>query len=253
MRLLCDTLDQTRAALVRQDSFDVYRLQPGQGSSPPWPFSQVWIRAPDVASAAGALAPLEASEVTLELDSYGGLTDALDGETFNGKRLRRVYVTAAEDLDALLVCPGDFEVVAYLTREMAAHLQTQLPTPPARLVLARRDHARASDSGALDADLPRFFAGYPPVTAIEGVPRCISGQHPRPRPRVLDASMLQRGAEGPVLDLVGFTERFIVEHNYSKSLRCGGCPWDRRCRGMQLNYLRAHGYVTLQPPDGSGA
>ena len=251
LHLLCDTLEEARAALQRQDSFEVYRAQVGQGPpppAPPWPLPHVWVRAPDVVSAAAALDLLPGRELTLELDSFSGLASALDHGSMGGKLLRRVYVSAVKDLEALLAHPGDFEVVAYLSLEMATHLQAHLPAPPARLALARRDHARASDARALDADLPLFFAEYPPVTAVEGVPRCISGQDPRPRPRVLDASMLQQGAEGPALDLVGFTERFIVEHNYSKSLRCGGCPWDHRCRGAQLNYLRAHGYATLQPP-----
>ena len=251
LRQLCDTLDEALVALEDRDSLDVYRFDAGPGSSPPpppWPFTHVWVRAPDVASAAAALGQLEASEVTLELERYEGLAAALVHEHFAGKRLRRAYVTGVKDLDTLLNLSGELEVVACLSRQMAEHLRTSLPTPPARLTLARRDHARASDSRATDADLPRFFARYPTVAAVEGVPRCISGQAPVAPPRVLDASTLQQGAGPPTLDLFGFTERFIVEQNYSKSLRCRGCPWDHGCRGAQLNYLRAQGYATLQPP-----
>ncbi len=255
---LCDDLDRELFALAHQNH-EVYRVDVTGGSGPPpgppRPFDHLWIKAPDLSAAMSALQQLEGDEVTLELDSFAGLAGALDAGSVCGKRLRRAYAARPADLDRLLACAGSFEVVAYLTREMAAHLRASLPSPPARLVLVRRDHARASDSAARDADLPAFFAAYPPVSAVEGVPRCISGQHPRPRPRVLDASTLRRDGDGDgsTLDLAGFTERFIVEHNRSKSLRCAGCVWDDGCGGVQLSYLRAHGYRVLRPCAEGGA
>ena len=248
LNLLCDTLEQTLAALERED-FDVYRVDAG-GPPPPWAFEHVWLRGRDVASAAQALEGLKVREVTLELARYDGLEDDLEDGRLAGARVRGARVSRPADLEALLNYTDDLEVVAYLSRPMAAHLLSVWPRPPARLTLARRDHATAADAREHDADLVAFFSAYPAAAAVEGVPRCISGQAPRPAPRVLDAAVLRRGEGGVRLDLSGFTEQFIVEHYLSKSLRCDSCRWDGECPGVQLNYLRAHGYAALQPPDG---
>ncbi len=248
LRLLCDTLEQTLDALARQD-FEVYCMEAG-AAPPPWPMDHVRLRGPDVASATHTLAGLEAQEVTLDLARYDGLVDKLQGGRLAGARVVRAYVSRPADLEALLHFSDDLEVVAYLSRPMAAHLQTVWPSPPARLALARRDHATAAAAREHDADLPSFFSRYTGAAAVEGVPRCISGQDPRPTPRTLHASMLRRDEDDARLDLSGFTEQFIVERYLSKSLRCGACPHDARCAGAQLNYLRAHGYAVLQPDEG---
>src|SRR5256885_13137726 len=44
-----------------------------------------------------------------------------------------------------------------------------------------------------------------------------------------------------------FTKRYILEHYWTKSLRCKGCVHFDACQGMHVNYVRAHGYGVMQP------
>jgi len=261
LRGLCDSLEQWRGRLARQD-FDVFRVNadagPGLVCRPPWPMDQLWVCGLDVEQAVDVIGRGAARRAILELGSYSGLSQTLDrGGRIEGRELSRVYVSKVEDLDAVLSLHGSFEVVAYLSVDMAQYLSQSVPCPPPRLVLARRNHARASGSRQWDADLPRFFTSNGRAWfAVEDIPQCISGQAPRPGPRVLDAVMLRSPAgedpgAAPQLDIQAFTDLYILHLNYSKSLRCEDCSSDHTCGGVQLNYLRAHGYRTLQPIKGS--
>ena len=250
---LCDAMKRATTQLARRD-FDLYRVTVGADGvmpgPPPWPMARWWIRGPDLAAADRVLEHARAREVTLELEDYSGLDRWLGSEAAAG--MRRAYAARVADLELLLDAAADFEVVALLSAEMAAHLERAHPDPPPRLALALRRHGSAAASARWDADLPAFFARYGGHAPVEGICPCISGRAARPRPSVLDASTLRWPLEprpdgAPALDLHGFTEHFIGELNSSKSLRCRGCRHDARCPGMPLNYLRAHGYRTLQP------
>ena len=49
------------------------------------------------------------------------------------------------------------------------------------------------------------------------------------------------------LEIFRYTRRYILDHYTTKSLRCRPCPEFDRCRGMHVNYVRAHGYGAMQP------
>ena len=44
-----------------------------------------------------------------------------------------------------------------------------------------------------------------------------------------------------------YVQRYIVGEYYKKSVRCRGCALTERCRGMHIQFLRAHGFAVLQP------
>ena len=66
----------------------------------------------------------------------------------------------------------------------------------------------------------------------------------RPRPRLLDTSMMT--ADGK-LEIFRYAKRYILDRYFSKSLRCKQCVYNGSCRGMHINYVRAHGYGMMAP------
>jgi len=53
-------------------------------------------------------------------------------------------------------------------------------------------------------------------------------------------------AEGN-LGVTPYVQRYIMGEYYKKSLRCDGCPVTDRCKGMHINFLRAHSFSCLKP------
>jgi MoaA/NifB/PqqE/SkfB family radical SAM enzyme len=49
------------------------------------------------------------------------------------------------------------------------------------------------------------------------------------------------------LDLLKFTIDFISNHYYVKSLRCRKCRFERKCRGIHINFARRFGLGILKP------
>ena len=259
LRRLCANLEQQQQRLARR-AFDVWRVELcGDDHEPcprpPWPLPGLWVKAPDLACALPLLDAVEATTVVLELARYDhGLRRWLS-HLPHPRPSVRVFASTCETLEQLLELDllglrSTLEVVAWLSGEIAELLLLRRAREPAmRLpLLARRDHLSAAESRRFDADLPDFFSRLGQPVAAGGVPCCISGRPPPPPPAVLEASMLRPASDGaPRLDLHGCTTNFILHHNLSKSLRCGACALDPGCQGVQLNYIRAHGYGVLRP------
>jgi hypothetical protein len=163
--------------------------------------------------------------------------------TIAGKRLARVVTRDAATAAALLAGPGDFEVALALSRATAPWLQA-LTEAPARLVLWQPTHERLTASAAEDLDLPAFFRAFTLPVPVEGVPACILGRAPRARPATLDGAMLT--AEGRV-EIFRYARRYVLGEFYTRSLRCRPCAYAASCRGLHINYVRAHGYAAMQP------
>ena len=49
------------------------------------------------------------------------------------------------------------------------------------------------------------------------------------------------------LEAFRFTKRYILDHYFTKSLRCVECVHFDTCRGLHVNHVRAHGYVAMTP------
>lgn len=84
-------------------------------------------------------------------------------------------------------------------------------------------------------------AGVP----LRNVTECIGGAQATPGHHFeLADDMLT--AEGN-LGVTPYVQRYIMGEYYKKSLRCNACPLDPVCKGMHINFLRAHGFKALQP------
>ena len=44
-----------------------------------------------------------------------------------------------------------------------------------------------------------------------------------------------------------YVQRYITGEYYKKSLRCRGCAFTEQCKGMHIQFLRAHGFASLKP------
>ena len=206
----------------------------------------LWIVAPDVGRALTAIENHpNVPEVELELAEYSALPASLSGGRLGGKKLTRCVAHTAHQAQRLLAIDGGFEVALLLTRESAAWLRSLKPEELSpRLTLKQPTHERLTESAEGDVDLREFFAAFPHSVATEGIPACVTGRLPRARPPVLDTAMMTREGQ---LEIFRFTKRYILEHYWTKSLRCKGCVHFDACQGMHVNYVRAHGYGVMQP------
>ncbi|MDF1564246.1 MAG: radical SAM protein [Deltaproteobacteria bacterium] len=249
---LCGSLE-AHLASRQADDFEVLQVQvaadgafspPGESKA-----AELWIRAADLGSARKAARGLPGERLTLELESFAGLAEALapDG-TLDGRPLRAAYVASAGELDALLALPGEFEVGAILGAELAAHLMERWPEPPARLVLAARGRERLTTEKEQGADLKAFFEAYAPDTKVpvEGVPACLVGDPERIRPRRRTLTTASLDGAGRT-DIFAFTGQYILDDYLTKSHRCSECRLNDECPGAHINYVRARGYSQLQP------
>jgi MoaA/NifB/PqqE/SkfB family radical SAM enzyme len=204
----------------------------------------VEIVAPDLATARAAAAAFDGvPAIALELRDYDGLGDALVDGALDGRRLTRAIAADVAQAERLLAIAGDFEVVVPLRRDLEAWIFAHAPLP-ARVVLRQPTYERVSDATAHDLDLPSFFARLPGAPIVENVTACILGRAPRPAPRTADTAMLRPDGR---LEIFRYTRRYITEKFLARPLRCDGCSARDACRGMHINYVRAHGFGQLQP------
>jgi hypothetical protein len=207
--------------------------------------SALWVCAPDLPRALASLTRFPSvPELELELQDYTGLAAALSPEgLLAGRHLVRAHATTVAQAEALLALEGSWEVVLDLTQETAPWLLALASVSP-RLVLHQPSYERLTEAAARDVDLREFFARFPHPVPVEGVPACVTGRPPRPRPPTLDTAMMT--PEGR-LEIFRYTKRFILAHYRTLSLRCKECVHRQGCDGMHINYVRAHGYGLMQP------
>jgi MoaA/NifB/PqqE/SkfB family radical SAM enzyme len=209
-----------------------------------------WIVAPSLSAVRGALAERpELTDVELDLESHEGLLSAIAGGTLDGRRVLGVVARTPAEAEALLAAPGEFEVIVRLSQATGPWL-LGLPAPSPRLVLLQPTHEKLTESQAGDVALRPFFERFRHSVPVIGVPACILGRAPREEPSTLDAAMLD--TEG-ALEVFRYTRRHIEAGYFTKALRCGGCAHTKSCRGLHVNYVRAHGYTELVPVPVSSA
>ncbi|HTJ84870.1 MAG TPA: radical SAM protein [Polyangiaceae bacterium] len=245
---LCDGLDAVLDA-TRAEEVDRLRVAgplPRAGRLPR--ARRALIVAPSVAAAetiARGLPP-ECVDLELELADFAGLEAKLGtGDALFGRKLAGVRVSKPSDLPAMLALGEAFVVVAMLDRDMAPELARVAPS--ARLVLRQPNYDRASTARERDVDLAKFLASDESGAPLENVPRCIAGTRAAAEPRTADVANLGGDAR---VSMPAFTQRFVEDGFYAKPVRCKGCVENARCRGMHVNWVRAHGFSTLQPISG---
>ena len=209
-----------------------------------------WVRAPDLASARAAIARLPTLvQVELELDDARELGVALADGGLAGRRVTKVVARDRGSAQALLAASEahDFEIVLRLDRDTAAWL-LEREALPARLSLRHDGVERRSEELEHGLALAPFFAelrarfGRVPPTV--GVPACIVGEPPRPRPPTFDTTMATPDGS---LEIDRYARRFVLDHYRVKSLRCRTCRETASCPGVPVNYVRARGFAELVP------
>jgi MoaA/NifB/PqqE/SkfB family radical SAM enzyme len=261
---LCDTLDEVLDAR-RAERVDVLRYAsdpPRAGKLPEAPVAR--IVATNLAEAAELAAKAAPARVELELGDFTGLAEALaeDG-TIGGKPLVACYTDRPEEMARLLAIRADFEVRVFLTKTTEGAIRAlggsgaqpgspggdperSTNAPSSRLVLVQRNYDLVSDAHANDIDVKGFFATYPHAVPAENVPACLvgEGKTARPHARTLDLAMLGPDAR---VDMTAYTKRYVADGFYTKALRCKDCKESARCRGVHVNWVRAHGFSALEP------
>jgi MoaA/NifB/PqqE/SkfB family radical SAM enzyme len=239
---LCDTLDTVIDAR-KEEAVEVVRYAgqaPLTGKLPRAARARlVGDELADVARLAAAAAP---EEIELELADYRGL----EGGAAFGKRVVRCYASTPAEMTRLLAMDAAFEVVVFLTKQTEAAVRA-LGAPPPRLALAQPNYDRVSEAHENDVDLRAFFASYPHAVPVENVPACVLGRAPRPHPRTLDVAMLGSDAR---IDMTAYTQRYVADAYYTKAVRCASCSVNASCRGVHVNWVRAHGFAPLSPLTG---
>ncbi|MEZ4399498.1 MAG: radical SAM protein [Kofleriaceae bacterium] len=205
----------------------------------------VRVVAPDLAAARAAAARfVGVDQVALELADYAGLAQALDGGALDGRRVVQVVAGDVATAQALLTLPGDAEVLVLLTQATAPWLLGLGAAVPPRLALRQPNYELVSDARSHDVDLPGFFAAFPAAVPVDNVPACLLGRAPRPPVETFDTAMTRPDGR---LEIFRYARRFITDGFYSQALRCGGCREAATCRGLHVNYVRAHGFGALSP------
>ncbi len=178
----------------------------------------------------------------LRLSDWSGLD-----ELVRERDVTRVEARTSAAARELLAKDARFEVVVDLTLETAAWLSS-LERVPERLALRQPTYERLTEASEHDADLRSLFA-HPALAQVpvEGVAACILGRPPRERPAMLDLSVFAGAAEQARLEIFRWTRRYLVAGYMTRSLRCAECTFSSSCPGMHVNFVRAHGYASMQP------
>lgn len=247
LQSLCDSLDEA-LDVRRAEHVDVIRFVgdvPSSGKLPEATAAR--IVAPNLAEAAVLAAKVSQSALELELGSYAGLSELLDadGRLWGGK-LVACYTDDADAARVLLSAAGTFEVRVFLTQSTEAMIRDSVE-PSSRLVIVQKNYDLVSDARANDVDTKSFFRTYTPAVPVENIPACITGRTVRPAPKLLDAAMLGPDAR---VDMTAYTKRYVADGFYTKALRCKDCRENATCRGVHVNWVRAHGFGALEPMPG---
>ncbi|MCA9597477.1 MAG: radical SAM protein [Myxococcales bacterium] len=232
---LCDGLD---AAIDDRSQTEVHVLRmahpaPESGSLPRAEIAHVVAK--DLADAAPLIDRAGANALWLELESFAGVEQRND--------VVRCITRDGQELSRLLETPRPFAIVAQVCASTEPVLAALSPVPQG-LILAQPDYARVTENLEHDVDLRALCQKMPAHVRTVNIPACIGGREPEPPVSTLDASMLGPDAR---LDMGHYTERYIAAGYRTKSRRCHGCRYDSQCRGVHINYVRAHGYRTLEP------
>jgi MoaA/NifB/PqqE/SkfB family radical SAM enzyme len=245
---LCDGLDDV-LELRKSVSVDTIRLTRPLSAAAALPGAKTaLIVAKDLSAAEPIARAAAAPAVALQLADYAGLGEAVDaGGSLFGKRLVRCVAKSPAQAQGLLELPRGFEVAVLLSKATEAFLEALVPAP-ARLVIVQPNHDRVTDALANDVDAKAFFGRYRGAAPVENVPPCLAGpERARPQERTLDAAML--GPDGRV-DMKAYTQRFVEDGFYTKALRCKDCAVNAACRGVHVNWVRAHSFEALRPLEG---
>jgi MoaA/NifB/PqqE/SkfB family radical SAM enzyme len=244
LQQLCDTLDDAIAER-KEAEVDVLRLAEPAPRVDGLPRARVVHVVTNTLAAAERLADhAKAGALWLDLPAYDGLFERLapDGTLF-GKRLERCYVSTGTELARLLEQEGAFDVAVWLNNSTATALAGSNGSSK-RLVVCQPKYDRVTDQRKNDVELRTVLRELPPDVRTEDVPPCLGLREPMTHGTRLDTEML--GPDGR-LDMPRYTKRYVTDRFMTKSRRCATCAYTNECKGVHINFVRAHGYGTLEP------
>ncbi|MCB9588998.1 MAG: radical SAM protein [Polyangiaceae bacterium] len=247
---LCDGLDDALAERQHEHVDELRLVAPAPVSGQLPQAAALRVVAPSVEGAVQLIQDqranfTEAPTLYLELENYTGLDEALEGDRFADLVLGRCYANTPAQAKLLFGLEGAFEVCVALTQQTRAIIDEHADDP--RLGLEQPNYDRVTEQLRSDVPLREVLSGLPTNIPVENVPACILGREPRAVATHLDAAML--GADARI-DMTKYTKRYIADRYYTKSRRCKECKFDSTCRGVHINFVRAHGYKELDPVAG---
>ena len=203
-----------------------------------------WIRARNAEQGYRALQALGKGKIWLNFDSYAGLdfSDLIGG--ISDQSIERVYVSEPKELERVLAVPGHFQVVAVLTHAIAAHLAMGSELPWSRVSVVAPAYQSLLDSMSAISNFNDLCQHIPVAVSVEGLPQCLALRPPHAPDIVVDSGSLTVAG---VLDPLGFVHQYIADFAYAKSRRCAECIKFAECRGIHINFARAHGFGHLVP------
>lgn len=173
----------------------------------------------------------------------------------------RVRVTTVEGLAAATAALAA-RMDAQASEDELPEIEVRLSTETAAWLLAERERLDALvAAGRIVGHLPNFEyvsevrdnGVEPPVLdalaqagyRLMNVTACLGGARTEPGAHFeIAREMLDEHGK---MKVSPYVQRYIMGEYYKKSVRCRGCALDASCRGMHIQYLRAHGFRALQP------
>jgi molybdenum cofactor biosynthesis enzyme MoaA len=146
-------------------------------------------------------------------------------------------------------------------------IEVRLDAEVAAAMLGEGDHRDLIEAGLLIGRLPTFEylseckenGTTPELLAdlraagvrLMNVAPCLGGENAEAGPHYeLSRDMIDEKGHMMVSPYV---QRYIVGEYYKKSVRCRDCALNDSCRGMHIQFLRAHGFAILEPIPGEAA
>lgn len=242
LRGLCDALE---AAIDAMRSGRVPRLivsSRAASASPTIACEELEIACDEATICADAARRFGARALRVRTRSTSWLEAAIDSDgTLAGRPVRAVCGIGIAELERALRLPDPIGVEVNAVREdWPAILAAACP----RLVVRQPAHARLTEARALDVEPSALHEVVERGARTRGIASCLGGQHPVPEPFALDLDLMD--AEGRI-DPYAFASWWACEGFMTRSLRCRTCADDAACRGMPVNWVRAHGFGPLRP------
>lgn len=240
----CAALDRALSS-SRLPRVDKVRLALPARPAIPIPASDLLeIEAPSVADVLALLPLVSTNRLRLRLKDLASLASSISPDgSLHGVPVDAVIVSTPAGIDDALALPDRIDVVVELDTRTAAHLRA-LPEHAPRFVVTQPAHDRIADALAADVDLPSWFRDLPFLVRTESIAPCLSGILPEPCVEALDMDAFDDDGH---LDAGRFVSVFIRHGFMTRSLRCNTCSQRMSCRGMHINWVRAHGYALMRP------
>ena len=232
--------EDAEASFARQRPALVHVQSPDVAGVKAWLRERRW---PEASVVAEARAEAAAAELLDEPD-----VDRLVLRTVAGLEaaVPRANALLATGVEPATVPDVEVALSADTAAWMLAHLDDLAPSIAAGKIIGRLLNfeylSAVRDNGITPELLTQLRdAGL----RLMNVARCLGGDRSEVGGH-FELSRTMLDAKGQ-LQVTPYVQRYIEEEYYNKSVRCRSCTFDTTCRGMHIQFLRAHGFSVLAP------